>query len=265
MAKADLIDYSYTPFSFNPVMFQHLCVRDGQFVLPGCNPVTPRRVFFLDADHQWGAAVDIDADKAHGNLPKIHLMPCGSAVARFLDRDKNPFANWHPLLSGADLVLVAKQLDRAKDAAPEYPHLDVEYSMENLDQSALPQVVYQCSRLRDFPNAYSRGTLQALCCNSQGWSGGKGSLCRRTKPDCCAGDHNRRSQTARLSWPAGMSTAATTNVDSSATTTVGLRLPRREGREDCLPHRRMDSRQNPVAEGSRKAKYPLNYLRVSRN
>ncbi|MBL7187196.1 MAG: carboxypeptidase regulatory-like domain-containing protein [Phycisphaerae bacterium] len=68
-------------------------VIDGRFELRGCDPVEPRRVYFLDIKHQWGAMIDINAEKAKSDPLTVRLQHCGSANVRFMDQQGQPWAN----------------------------------------------------------------------------------------------------------------------------------------------------------------------------
>jgi len=68
-----------------------LHARDGLFELHGIDPEKPARVSFLDADHQWGATVELCGKQA-GEEVTIQLQPCGQAKARFVGPDGKPLA-----------------------------------------------------------------------------------------------------------------------------------------------------------------------------
>ena len=72
-----------------------LHARDGLFELHGVDPEKPTRVSFLDADHQWGATVEISAKQA-GEDVLVRLQPCGQAKARFVGPDGKPVAKMFP-------------------------------------------------------------------------------------------------------------------------------------------------------------------------
>jgi hypothetical protein len=78
--------------------YQHR-VRDGSFELHGLDPEKPVLVCFLDAEHEWGAAIKLSGNQA-GEEVTIHLERCGQAKARFVSRDGKPVAD-------ADLEFVA--------------------------------------------------------------------------------------------------------------------------------------------------------------
>ena len=68
-------------------------IRAGRFELRGCDPDKARRVYFLDAENQLGATVDLVAAKAQRDPLTVHLLPCGSATIRFVDQDGHPWIN----------------------------------------------------------------------------------------------------------------------------------------------------------------------------
>jgi hypothetical protein len=65
--------------------------RDGLFELHGLDPDQSAPVYFLDADHEWGAAVELSGKQAGEELT-IRLQPCGQAQARFVGPDGKPLA-----------------------------------------------------------------------------------------------------------------------------------------------------------------------------
>ena len=72
----------------------------------GCEPAKPLRLCFLDAEHQWGATVTLDAAEAQLEPPSVRLLPCWSAAVRFVDEKGRPLAN-HPLLGRIPNMSVA--------------------------------------------------------------------------------------------------------------------------------------------------------------
>ena len=66
--------------------------RDGRFELRGFDPDEAAPAYFLDAEHEWGAAVELSGRKANEELT-IRLEPCGQAKARFVGPDGNPVAS----------------------------------------------------------------------------------------------------------------------------------------------------------------------------
>ena len=65
--------------------------RDGRFELHGFDPEKAAPVYFLDADHEWGAAVELSGKQAGEDLT-VRLQPCGQAKARFVGPDGKPVA-----------------------------------------------------------------------------------------------------------------------------------------------------------------------------
>jgi hypothetical protein len=65
--------------------------RDGRFELHGFDREEATPVYFLDANHQWGAAVELSGKQAGEELT-IRLQPCGQATARFVGPDGQPVA-----------------------------------------------------------------------------------------------------------------------------------------------------------------------------
>jgi protocatechuate 3,4-dioxygenase beta subunit len=66
-------------------------VRDGRFELNGLAPDATTRVSVLDADHEWGATVELSGKQASEDVV-IRLQPCGQARARFVGPDGKPRA-----------------------------------------------------------------------------------------------------------------------------------------------------------------------------
>ena len=71
--------------------------RDGAFELHGLDPEKATRVSFLDADHEWGATLDLSGKQAGEDLI-IRLQPCGQAKARFVGPGGKPLARQSPHL-----------------------------------------------------------------------------------------------------------------------------------------------------------------------
>jgi RNA polymerase sigma factor (sigma-70 family) len=76
------------------VSFQ-LHARDGSFELHGLDPENSAPVYFLDADHQWGASVELSGKHA-GEDVMIQLQPNGQVKARFVGLDGQPIAKLTP-------------------------------------------------------------------------------------------------------------------------------------------------------------------------
>jgi hypothetical protein len=70
-------------------------VRDGRFELHGVDPEKPARISILDAEHEWGATLDVSGKQAGEDLT-IRLEPCGRAKVRFVGPDGKPVAKHQP-------------------------------------------------------------------------------------------------------------------------------------------------------------------------
>ena len=73
----------------------HLPIKDGRFEAHGLAPEGSARLYFLDAEHQWGASVDVTGKQANDDLT-IRLEPCGQARARFITPTGQPVVNLKP-------------------------------------------------------------------------------------------------------------------------------------------------------------------------
>src|SRR5207244_3431866 len=76
----------YTPQWFGAAVH----VADGQFELRGCDPKRTYTVYFLDPRNEHGATVRLSAKTAGGKPLIVRLAPCGSAEARFVDKEGKP-------------------------------------------------------------------------------------------------------------------------------------------------------------------------------
>jgi RNA polymerase sigma factor (sigma-70 family) len=85
-------------------------VRGSRFELHGCDPEEAITVLFFDAANNWGAAAKMSAKDAGGKPARVRLAPCGSAQARFLDKEGKPLGDFYP---GLFLVLADRQGDTA--------------------------------------------------------------------------------------------------------------------------------------------------------
>jgi RNA polymerase sigma factor (sigma-70 family) len=74
-----------------------LHARDGSFELHGLDPEQSVPVYFLDADHEWGATFEASGKLAGAELT-VRLQPCGQAKARFVGPDGEPIAKLVPNL-----------------------------------------------------------------------------------------------------------------------------------------------------------------------
>jgi hypothetical protein len=72
-------------------------IRDGRFELRGCDPERTYPVYFLDAKNQLGASAKLSAKAAGGKTVTVRLSPCGSAVARFVDKQGKPIPEFRSL------------------------------------------------------------------------------------------------------------------------------------------------------------------------
>jgi RNA polymerase sigma factor (sigma-70 family) len=72
---------------------QQLHARDGFFELHGLNPERSAPVYFLDADHQWGATVELSGNQSGAEVT-VRLQPCGQAKARVVGPDGQPVAGF---------------------------------------------------------------------------------------------------------------------------------------------------------------------------
>lgn len=60
----------------------------GRFELRGCDPAAAYQVMFLDTEHEWGATAMISG--AAGEKAVVKLQSCGTATARFVNRQGKP-------------------------------------------------------------------------------------------------------------------------------------------------------------------------------
>jgi protocatechuate 3,4-dioxygenase beta subunit len=70
-------------------------VRDGVFEVHGLDPEKAIPVYFLDAEHQCGAVVELSGKQA-GETVTVKLAPCGKATARYIDGKGQPIADHRP-------------------------------------------------------------------------------------------------------------------------------------------------------------------------
>jgi hypothetical protein len=71
--------------------YHFIHAHDGRFELHGLDPEASTPVYFLDAEHAWGARVELSGKQAGEDLT-IRLQPCGRARARFVGPDGKPVA-----------------------------------------------------------------------------------------------------------------------------------------------------------------------------
>ena len=91
--------------------------RDGRFELPGFDLEATAPAYFLDAAHEWGAAIELSGRQADEALT-IQLQPCGRAKARFVGPGGQPVAGlnvltyFHLLMTpGAMLRIIGEDND----------------------------------------------------------------------------------------------------------------------------------------------------------
>jgi RNA polymerase sigma factor (sigma-70 family) len=90
-----LLHFNYFHLNWRGDLTIH--AREGAFELHGVDPDKATRVSFLDADHQWGATVELSG-KRSGEDVRIQLLPCGQATARFVSADGKPIPRISPRL-----------------------------------------------------------------------------------------------------------------------------------------------------------------------
>ena len=79
----------------------------------------PARCSFLDAEHGWGATIEVSAAMAAKGPLTVRLAPCGSATARIVDAQGRPVAKAVLVLSAATATVaflggvVERTIDRA--------------------------------------------------------------------------------------------------------------------------------------------------------
>ncbi len=73
----------------------HLYAREGRFELHGLDPERSVPVVFFDADHEWGATVELSG-KQSGDGLTVRLQRNGRAKARFVGPDRRPLAGFAP-------------------------------------------------------------------------------------------------------------------------------------------------------------------------
>ncbi len=88
-----LLHFNYSHLEWRGDITVH--ARDGRFELHGLDPEKPVHADFLDADHEWGATIELSGKQAGEELT-IRLQPCGTAKARFVGPDGKPVARIFP-------------------------------------------------------------------------------------------------------------------------------------------------------------------------
>jgi hypothetical protein len=82
--QLDSINLTWQEYNF-------IHAREGRFVLPGFDLEKSSPVYFLDAEHKWGTAVELSGKPSDQELT-VRLQPCGQANARFVGPDRKPVA-----------------------------------------------------------------------------------------------------------------------------------------------------------------------------
>jgi hypothetical protein len=71
-------------------------VPPAGFVFHGCDPEKDYPAVFLDEKNEWGALVQISGKKDQGKPLTVKLQRCGSATARFLNKEGKPREGYWP-------------------------------------------------------------------------------------------------------------------------------------------------------------------------
>jgi hypothetical protein len=97
-AQFTAISRSYIPTGFE--LFQAgwnaMQCRDGDLILPGCDPQRGGSVFLYDPGHALGTTVNFTGAQASGPPLTVALQPCGSAAVRLVDTQGKPLPGKHP-------------------------------------------------------------------------------------------------------------------------------------------------------------------------
>ena len=99
------------PFWVGGWSYQHR-VRDGYLELHGLDPMKSVPVYFLDAEQERGAAVELSGKQADEEVT-VRLEPCGPGQARFVGLDGKPVAGFSPQVH---LVITPGPLPRSHRA-----------------------------------------------------------------------------------------------------------------------------------------------------
>ncbi len=79
------------PLNLTWLTHHYISAHAGRFEVHGFDSEKASPVYFLDAEHQWGAAVEFSGKQAALELT-VRLEPCGQAKARFVGPDGKPVA-----------------------------------------------------------------------------------------------------------------------------------------------------------------------------
>jgi hypothetical protein len=112
------IPTGYLLWEWGPGNLNHLLCRNGELILPGCDPEKGGTVWLFDAAHALGATLNFTGAEASGPPMTVALLPCGTASIRNVDAEGRPLS---PVLSivfspGAIGTLIGR-VD-AKDGKP---------------------------------------------------------------------------------------------------------------------------------------------------
>jgi RNA polymerase sigma factor (sigma-70 family) len=97
-ASARIFYRDYIRHGYTTEPMPTLNVSDGKFELPGLDPDRPQPVFFLDAENQRAAIVELPPRKAGKDPLTVQLQPCGTAVFRPVGKDGKPVAGFRPFV-----------------------------------------------------------------------------------------------------------------------------------------------------------------------
>ncbi|MHC5544387.1 hypothetical protein ACYOEI_39665, partial [Singulisphaera rosea] len=121
----------------NPASFEYSqntrTFHQGRFTLPGCDPDHEVAVYFLDAEHQLGAVVNISGRQADAPLT-VKLEPCGSATVQYVDSQGRPYQKDRSRLLAFVQVTLSPGLDSAGMIMPNDPVRSESMIVENLDR-----------------------------------------------------------------------------------------------------------------------------------
>jgi hypothetical protein len=90
--------------------------RDGIFEIHGLDPEKSIPVYFLDAENQCGATVQLSG-KQTGERVTVQLAPCGKATARYVDDNGQPIAG-HAM--SPDMIITPGSPKRYLNAAGDH-------------------------------------------------------------------------------------------------------------------------------------------------
>lgn len=105
----------------------------GRFTLPGCDPDREVAVYFLDAEHQLGAVVNISGRQAEAPLT-VKLEPCGSATVRYVDSQGRPYRKDRSRLLAFAEVTLSPGPDSASMITADDPVRAEAMIVDNLDR-----------------------------------------------------------------------------------------------------------------------------------